>query len=57
MSIFEDLIWYCNARAKGVDYANTIEKLKKCESKKSVTTVVISFYPGTGEIEKNDRGE
>jgi hypothetical protein len=46
-NIFENLSWYCNARAHGVAFANLEERVRKCEAEghRIQETVTISFVP------------
>jgi len=48
--IFDDMIWMCNARTKGVEYANLEERVRKCESERRDNQPVMSitFFPIQG---------
>jgi len=47
MGIFDDISWMCNARTKGVEYANLVERVEKCEREKNnrQDIMAITFYP------------
>lgn len=46
-SVFDDINWMCNARTKGVEYANLVERVKECEERTpSQASITITLgYP------------
>jgi len=46
-SIFDDISWYCDARSKGVEYANMAEKVRELERNPPCNTssMTITFCP------------
>jgi hypothetical protein len=43
--IFNDIIWMCNARSKGVEYANLEERVRRCENEQNNQPVMsVTFF-------------
>ena len=57
--ILDDMIWYCNARSKGVEYANLEERVRKCESEshdQSSVTISFGYVPKVQKHRGQHRG-